>query len=138
MTLGAVAVVRFHFTSRREEHQEDVRLRVMRLINKNPEMSLRQITDRVGITNGSAYYIMIALVDKGLVKLENFKYNSCKGQYAYLMTPKGIQEKSLLAHRFIKRKRQEFGALKAEIVALEEETGLVEKVTPSLQGKDLK
>ena len=110
--------------SRREEHQEDVRLRVMRLIDENSEMSSRQIADKVGIANGSAYYVLTALVKKGFVKLENFKNSQRKGQYAYLLTPKGIREKSLLTHRFIGRKRQEFDALRAEIESLEEEVGL--------------
>ena len=66
--------------SRREDHQEDVRLRVMRLIDENSEMSLRQIADKVGIANGSAYYVLAALVEKGFVKLGNFKSSERKGQ----------------------------------------------------------
>ena len=93
--------------SRREEQQEDVRLRVMRLIAGNPEMSTRQVADEVGISNGSAYYVLTALVEKGFVKLGNFKKNQRKGQYAHLLTPKGIREKSLLTHSFIERKREE-------------------------------
>ena len=110
--------------SRREEQQEDVRLRVMRLIKGNPELSSRQVADQVGISNGSAYYVLTALVEKGFVKLENFKNNPRKGQYAYLLTPKGVREKSLLTHRFIERKRQEFDDLRAEIELLEREAGL--------------
>ena len=117
--------------SRREEHQEDVRLRVMRLIDENSEMSSRQIADKVGIANGSAYYVLTALVKKGFVKLENFKNSQRKGRYAYLLTPKGIREKSLLTHRFIGRKRQEFDALRAEIESLEEETGLAKDLSSS-------
>ena len=117
--------------SRREEHQEDVRLRVMRLIDGNSKMSSRQIADKIGIANGSAYYVLTALVEKGFVKLGNFKNNPYTGQYAYLLTPKGIREKSLLAHRFIGRKRMEFDALRAEIKSLEEEVGLAEDVSSS-------
>ena len=117
--------------SRREEHQEDVRLRVMRLIDENSEMSSRQIADKVGIANGAAYYVLTALVKKGFVKLENFKNSQRKGRYSYLLTPKGIREKSLLAHRFIGRKRQEFDALRAEIESLEEETGLAKDLSSS-------
>ena len=109
--------------SRREENQEDVRLRVMRLIDANSELSSRQIADKVGIANGSAYYVLTALIEKGFVKLENFKNSQRKGQYAYLLTPRGIREKSLLTHRFIGRRRQEFFALRAEIESLEEEVG---------------
>ena len=111
--------------SRREEHQAEVRLKVMRLISVNPEMSTRRVADEVGISNGSAYYVLTALVGKGFVKLGNFKNNPRKDQYAYLLTPKGIREKSLLTHSFIKRKRQECKELRAEIQALEEEAGLV-------------
>ena len=73
--------------SRREEYQEDVRLRVMRLIDKNSKMSSRQIADNVGIANGSAYYVLAALIEKGFVKLSNFKNSKRKGQYAHLLTP---------------------------------------------------
>ena len=107
--------------SQREEKQEEVRLRVMRLISCNAEMSSRQVADSVGISNGSAYYILSALVEKGFLKLSNFKKNPRKGSYAHILTPKGIREKSLLTHRFIKRKRQEFEDLRAEIKTLEDE-----------------
>ena len=111
--------------SRREEQQAAIRLKVMRLISVNPEMSTRRVADEVGISNGSAYYVLTALVGKGFVKLSNFKNNPRKGHYAYLLTPKGIKEKSLLTHSFIERKRQEFRGLRAEIRALEKEAGLV-------------
>ena len=117
--------------SRREERQADVRLKVMRLISQNPEMSTRKVADIVGISNGSAYYVLTALVEKGFVKLGNFKKNPRKGQYAYLLTPKGIREKSILTHSFIERKYEEFEVLKVEIKALEEEAGLAIEVTPS-------
>jgi EPS-associated MarR family transcriptional regulator len=109
--------------SRREEQQENARLRVLRLLCDDPTISTRGLADVVGISNGAAYYVLRALVEKGFVKLESFSNNTRKGQYVYLLTPKGIGEKSLLTHRFIKRKRVEFEALRAEIMALEEEIG---------------
>ncbi len=111
--------------SRRSEQQSEIQLKVMRLISEIPEMSSRQVAEAVGISNGSAYYVLTALVEKGLVKLENFKKNPRKGRYAYLLTPKGIREKSILTHNFIERKRQEYRDLKNEIKALEEEAGLI-------------
>ena len=113
--------------SRRKEQKTEIKLKVMRLIAQNPELSSRQVADAVGISNGSAYYVLNALLEKGYVKLENFKKNPHKGRYAYLLTPKGIREKSLLTHNFIERKRKEFEELKAEIQSLEEEAGLVIK-----------
>ena len=109
-------------------------MKVMRLISQNPEMSTRQVADEVGISNGSAYYVLTAFVEKGFVKLGNYKQNPRKGQYAYLLTPKGIREKSLFTHSFIERKHQEFAVLKAEIKALEEEAGLAVEATPAPQG----
>jgi EPS-associated MarR family transcriptional regulator len=106
----------------------------MRLISQNPEMSTRQVADEVGISNGSAYYVLTALVEKGFVKLGNFKKNPRKGQYAYLLTPKGIREKSLLTHSFIGRKRVEFELLKSEIEAVEEEVGLAADAPPPPRG----
>ena len=94
-------------------------------------MSTRQVADEVRISNGAAYYVLTALVEKGFVKLVNFKNNPRKGQYAYLLTPKGIREKSLLTHRFIERKREEFKVLLAEITVLEEEAGLTGEGTQS-------
>ena len=88
-------------------------------------MSSRQVDNEVGISNGSAYYVLMALVEKGFVKLENFKNSPQKRQHAYFLTPKGIHEKSLLTHRFIDRKRQESDALRVEIAALKEQVGLV-------------
>ena len=111
--------------SRREKLQNDARTRVLRLVSENPYLSTRQIADNVGISNGSAYYLLTALVAKGFVKLKNFKNNSHKRQYVYLLTPRGIREKSLLTHRFIKRKRHEFEELRLEIEALEKEMSLV-------------
>ena len=107
--------------SRREKLQNDARTRVLRLVSENPHLSMRQVANAVGISNGSAYYLLTALVEKGFVKLENFKNSSRKGQYAYLLTPRGIREKSLLTQRFIERKREEFEELRVEIEVLEKE-----------------
>ena len=113
--------------SRRSEQQSEIKLKVMRLISEVPEMSSRQVADAVGISNGSAYYVLTALVEKGLVKLENFKNNAQKRRYAYLLTPKGIREKSILTHNFIERKRKEYENLKKEIEDMEEEAGIIRK-----------
>ena len=121
--------------SQREGRKEEVRLRVMRLISCDAEVTSRQVADIVGISNGSAYYILTALVDKGFVKLGRFKKNTRRGSYAYLLTPKGIREKLLLTHHFIKRKRQEFEDLHSEIKALEREAEFSSGEEPILELK---
>ena len=112
--------------SRRDVQQREIRLKVMRLISVNPKLSTRDVAREVGISNGSAYYVLKALVEKGFVKLGNFKHSPRIGRYAYLLTPSGIREKSLLTNSFIERKRQEFEDLRIEIQALEEDVELGE------------
>jgi EPS-associated MarR family transcriptional regulator len=109
--------------SRRKEHQEDARLRVFQIINKNPQITTRQIAQKVGISNGSAYYLLTSLIDMGFIKLSNFKDSSKKIKYSYLLTPKGIREKSLITSKFLLRKKIEFEALRDEINSLEEAFG---------------
>lgn len=79
-----------------------------------------QIADKVGISNRSAYYVVAALTEKGFIKLFNFKLNQKKGQYAYILTRKGLQKVSLLIHRLVKVMQKEFIELKSEIEALKE------------------
>ena len=105
--------------SRRKEHQEDAKLRVFEIVNENPQMTTREIAQKVGISNGSAYYLLTSLIDMGFIKLSNFKDSSQKIRYSYLLTPKGIREKSLVTSRFLKRKKIEFELLKKEIIKLE-------------------
>ena len=111
--------------SRRKEHQEDAKFRVFQIINENPQMSTREIAQKVGISNGSAYYLLTSLIDMGFVKLSNFKDSSKKIKYSYLLTPKGIREKSLITSKFLVRKKQEFEALREEISSLEKSIGNV-------------
>ena len=111
--------------SRRKEHQEYAKLRVMQIVNLNPESTTREIAQKVGISNGSAFYLLTSLIDKGFIKLSNFKKNSRKIKYSYLLTPKGIREKSLITNMFLVRKKQEFEALKEEINTLEKSVGKI-------------
>ena len=109
--------------SRRKEHQEDAKLRVMQIVTKNPGMTTREIAQKVGISNGSAYYLLTSLIDMGFVKLQNYKENSQKIKYYYLLTPKGIREKSLTTSKFLVRKKKEYELLKKEIIKLEQDIG---------------
>ena len=110
--------------SRRKEYQEDAKLRVFQIISTNPQMTSRELAKKVGISNGSAYYLLTSLIDKGFVKLSNFKENSQKTKYSYILTPKGIREKSLITSQFLVRKKQEYELLKKEISDIEQDAGL--------------
>jgi EPS-associated MarR family transcriptional regulator len=93
----------------------------MRLIDQDSDISTRDLAERMQISNGAAYYVLNALIEKGYVKAENFKHNPKKSGYLYLLTPDGLREKSRLTTKFIQRKRAEYHALKTEIETLERE-----------------
>lgn len=92
--------------------------RFLKLIADHPEYSQRQLAEAMGVSLGRTNYCMQALVEKGLVKVGNFRRNPNKEAYIYLLTPEGVQEKAQVTLRFLKRKMQEYDALKAEIAAL--------------------
>jgi EPS-associated MarR family transcriptional regulator len=96
----------------------------MRLLEANPDMSQRDLAAHVGISLGSLNYCLKALMDKGFVKLENFQNSKHKIKYVYILTHAGIAQKVALTGRFLKRKMQEYEALKAEIEGLEVELGV--------------
>ena len=110
--------------SRRKERQEDAKLRLLQILSTNPQLTSRELAKNVGISNGSAYYLLMSLIDKGFIKLANFKNNPQKTKYSYLLTPKGIREKSLITSKFLIRKKQEYKLLRKEITELERDAGL--------------
>lgn len=108
-------------TSKRTKLQEDTHFRVLRLLHENPEMSQRELAAAVGVSVGGMHYVLNALIVKGQVKLGNFTAAEDKRRYAYILTLKGISEKSALARKFLERKIEEYKVLKAEIDALSAE-----------------
>lgn len=108
-------------TGRQNRLKEDTRFRVLRLLEENPEISQRELADAVGISTGSAHYLLSALVERGLVKLGNFSASKDKRRYAYILTPKGMAEKAAITGRFLARKLEEYEALRREIAELESE-----------------
>jgi EPS-associated MarR family transcriptional regulator len=108
-------------TSKRLEHLEDLHFRVLRLLEDQPDMSQRELAERLGVSNGKLHYCMRALIEKGLVKLGNFASSKHHLGYAYLLTPNGIAQKASMTSRFLKRKIAEYEALQAEIAVLKTE-----------------
>jgi len=88
---------------------------VLRSIQKNPESSQRELAENLGFSLGKLNYCVKALQGKGLVKIENFKKNPQKINYIYVLTPKGITEKTKLTLNFMKRKMKEYDELKNEL-----------------------
>jgi EPS-associated MarR family transcriptional regulator len=106
----------------RAKIQEEARFQILRLLHENPELTQRELGERVGISLGAVNYCLRALIERGLVKASNFSRNPNKLGYAYVLTPAGIAEKTLLTGRFLKRKVEEYEALKLEIEVLSRET----------------
>ena len=88
---------------------------VLRKIKNNPESTQRQLAKDLGFSLGKLNYCLKALKDKGLVKIENFKKNPKKINYIYILTPKGISEKTKLTLNFMQRKIEEYDELKEEL-----------------------
>ena len=72
--------------SNRDQRQHETHFKVMRLLDENASISTREIADKVGISNGAAYYCVTALVEKGFVKLNNFTQSKRKANYIYELT----------------------------------------------------
>ncbi|MBO6867997.1 MAG: MarR family EPS-associated transcriptional regulator [Thalassococcus sp.] len=105
-------------TSKRTKVQEDTHFRVLRILQKNPNMSQRDLASSVGVSVGGIHYVLNALIDKGLVKFGNFSAAKDKRRYAYILTPKGIARKAALTRAFLIRKTEEYEALREEIETL--------------------
>ena len=102
-------------------------LGVLRLLDASPSRTQREVASELGMSLGKANYVLRALLDKGFVKVQNFRSSSNKRGYAYLLTPEGVAGKAELTRRFLTRKLQEYDALRVEIEQLKVESLSFEK-----------
>ena len=100
---------------------DETHLKVLRVLESTPNINQRKLAESLGVSLGKTNFCLNALLDKGLVKMENFRTSTRKLNYAYLLTPSGIAAKAALTKRFLKRKMEEYEALKAEIEQLKQE-----------------
>ena len=103
--------------------RDELRLRVLRALEANPELSQRQLAQELGVSLGGVNYALKALIERGFVKADNFRKSDTKVAYLYLLTPKGIAERSALATAFLGRKLEEYEVLRQEIESLKGEVG---------------
>ena len=97
----------------------DVHVRVLHLLEEEPNLTQRKLAERLGISLGGVNYCLKSLIDIGHIKAGNFKMNPDKSVYFYLLTPKGIAEKAQLTAGFLKRKMAEYHELKQEIESVQ-------------------
>lgn len=96
-------------------NKEDIQFRILSILESEPEISQRQLARKLGLSLGAVNYSVQSLIQRGVVKVQNFKKSDNKLAYAYLLTPTGFAEKVKLTSSFLHRRMQEFDLLKAEI-----------------------
>jgi EPS-associated MarR family transcriptional regulator len=101
--------------SRHSKLQEDTKFRVLRLLQDNPDLTQRELAEKLDISVGGLNYCMKELISKGLVMMNNFANSKNKFGYVYILTPTGLAEKSRLTSSFLKRKMTEYEILRLEI-----------------------
>ena len=104
--------------------REDLRYRVLRLLETNPRMSHREIAKALGGSTGAVNYCINALIEKGMLKVSNFRSNDHKLRYAYILTPQGLDEKARLTVSFLRRKVREYYEIQSEISQILEEADI--------------
>ena len=100
---------------------QELEYRALKILEKQPDLTQRQLAVKLGISLGKTHYLIKSLISVGWVKLDNFQKSDNKWGYAYLLTPKGIAEKAAITTRFFVKKRREYNALRDEIAQLQEE-----------------
>ena len=102
-------------------HKSDAEYLILKKFEDNPHLTQRELSKELGVSLGKTNYIINALIDKGWLKLKNFKRSDNKLGYSYLLTTQGITEKAILAQKFLKKKSDEYNRLKEEIENLRNE-----------------
>lgn len=98
-----------------------IHLKLLKKIEENPQYTQRELSREMGVSLGKTNYCMKKLIEKGLIKFTNFSRNPNKVRYIYLLTPKGIEEKTRLTLEFLKIKLEEYELLKEEISSLKKD-----------------
>ncbi|TML06741.1 MAG: MarR family EPS-associated transcriptional regulator [Actinobacteria bacterium] len=100
---------------------EEMRYKVMRLLQSNPKLSQRDLARKLGISLGKINFCVRALIQRGWVKANNFKNSHNKAAYMYVLTPRGVEAKTRLALRFLVLKMSEYENLRVEIEQIRRE-----------------
>ena len=105
--------------------KDEDRYKILKLLSNNADLNQRQLADALGVSLGKTNYCLKALIEKGMIKAGNFRSNPNKEAYAYLLTPKGIDEKARVTLRFLKHKQTEYETLQVELKELQLEAALI-------------
>ena len=100
---------------------QELEYKVLKWLEKNTNISQRQLAKELGVSLGKAHYLINSLIKVGWVKLDNFRRSDNKMGYIYLLTPTGMVEKTRITRRFLARKETEYQQLRQEIQQLKSE-----------------
>ena len=114
---------------------DEYRYRILKILNNKPEASQREIARELGVSLGRVNYCFQALIEKGLIKVNNFRKNESKRAYLYVLTPKGMREKGRVTLRFLSLKLDEYENLKREVEQLRQEAEEFDHSRPIRNGK---
>ena len=113
----------FNIKVSREQNQ----YQILKSLGQDSNFTQRQLSNNLGVSLGKINYCLKSLIEKGFIKVDNFRNNKNKIRYSYLLTPKGIEEKAKLTLDFIRIKTQEYDTLKQEIESLKQEEKNMDK-----------
>jgi EPS-associated MarR family transcriptional regulator len=98
---------------------DEYRYKILKKLAVEPEISQRELARELGVSLGKANFCLNALIEKGLVKVNNFRQSDNKKGYIYLLTPSGVEAKAKITVQFLKHKLAEYEVIKAEIAQLQ-------------------
>lgn len=102
--------------------EEQAHFRILRAFQENPDLTQRELSEKLGISLGRANFLIDALMEKGALKMERFRHSDTKlKKIAYILTPTGLAERVRLTQSYLEKKKAEYKALKAEIESIEKE-----------------
>lgn len=128
--LTIVTFTKMTAADKKKRIESEEMLILMRVINENPQMTQRDLSSRLGLSLGKINFLIKSLIEKGFIKADNFKNSKNKISYLYLLTPAGIEEKTRITYRFLKRKMEEYEKLENEIRHLKKEVDLLDNSVP--------
>lgn len=105
---------------------EETRFDLLKMLEENPSLSQRDLANRLGVSLGKVNFCLRALVDKGCIKVNNFRNSNNKLAYAYLLTPHGVEEKASMTVAFLRYKMHEYDRLRTEIEGLNREVAAMQ------------
>ena len=101
-----------------------IQLAALKYIQDNPDLTQRKLASILGVSLGKSHYLINELIKKGWVKLKNFKNSQKKVRYLYILTPKGLKNKTRITREFLHYKLEQFEIIKKEIENLKKEADL--------------